>query len=571
VIVADEATGREVAAKVTSGTGISLDGQSTGIEYLAAGQHAEVRFGGNGTAAEEISARVETRPEQHVSGVVRNLNSNTRSILIEPVRGEPVEFRVSPDAGITRNGRDAGLGEVRADDLVLAASRFDPSTGVMARLAVRSLEDAELVGVIVGVNEHARWVTVSQRNGEMTTVRVTDDTDVSDPENRGLRLDELSVGDRVVGGRYRPVEEDGTARNVASRMTVGAPEVESLRGIVVLLDEVHAGAGRIVIERPGVEAPAKLFVADPASRVRVVKNGQPLDGLEGVEVGDIVEFGAYDPLTGALSSLTVVTPGAGRVRGVVASVNAAAGTLEVLSPEGYALEMIAGESAGIHLNGRGLDSLSGIEPGDTVTAALYASDASGRRTVLTLDVLSGRGVLEAARTAQRRAETPEGPVTAPAPVETVFSGVIESIEDGKWVIGRREFFVTDETQFFGEDPERGLVAKAALRAGDDGAFMALAVSVAGRPGDNPEHRPVNVKLGAGDGAAGAVVVTGVVRTLEAHMWSIDGVKFAVTDSTTIVGVPEIGREAHVTLERQADGTPVAVVIVLGEGKQTVAP
>ncbi|NQU97762.1 MAG: hypothetical protein HQ548_08970, partial [Chloroflexi bacterium] len=47
--------------------------------------------------------------------------------------------------------------------------------------------------------------------------------------------------------------------------------------------------------------------------------------------------------------------------------------------------------------------------------------------------------------------------------------------------------------------------------------------------------------------------------------------FAVTDSTTIVGVPEIGREAHVTLERQADGTPVAVVIVLGEGKQTVAP
>ena len=239
----------------------------------------------------------------------------------------------------------------------------------------------------------------------------------------------------------------------------------------------------------------------------------------------------------------------------------------MLSSEGDTLEMIAGEGARIHLNGRGLDSLSGIEPGDTVTAALYASDASGRRTVLTLDVLSGRGVLEAARTAQRGAET----VTAPAPVETVFSGVIESIEDGKWVIGRREFFVTDETQFFGEDPERGLVAKAALRAGDDGAFMALAVSVAGRPGDNPEHRPINVKLGAGDGAAGAVVVTGVVRTLEARTWSIDGVEFAVTDSTTIVGVPEIGREARVTLERQADGTPVAVAIVMGEGKQTAKP
>ena len=354
---------------------------------------------------------------------------------------------------------------------------------------------------------------------------------------------------------------------------MGAPEVESLRGIVVQLDEVHAGAGRLVVERPGAEGPVKLFVPDPASRVAVVKNGQSADGLEGVEVGDIVEFGAYDPQTGALSSLTVVTPGAERVRGVVASVNAAEGALAVLSSEGDTLEMIAGEGARIHLNGRGLDSVSGIEPGDTVTVALYLSDVSGRRTVLALDVLSGRGVLAAARTAQRGAETPEGLVAAPAPVETVFSGVIESIEDGKWVMGGREFLVTDETQFFGEDPERGLVAKAALRAGEDGAFMALAVSVAGRPGDNPEHRPINVKLGAGDGAGGAVavVVTGVVRTLEARTWSIDGVKFAVTDSTTIVGVPEIGREARVTLERQPDGTPVAVAIVMGEGKQTAKP
>ena len=57
----------------------------------------------------------------------------------------------------------------------------------------------------------------------------------------------------------------------------------------------------------------------------------------------------------------------------------------------------------------------------------------------------------------------------------------------------------------------------------------------------------------------------------ARTWSIDGVEFTVTDSTTIVGVAEVGREARVTLKRQADGTPVAVAIVLGEGKQTVAP
>ena len=481
VIVSDEAAGRKVAAKVTVGTGISVDGRPVGLEYLAAGQRAEVWLAADGVTAEEISARVETRPERHLSGVVRKLDSNVRSIVVEPVRGQAVEVRVSPDAGITRNGRDAGLSEVRADDLVLDASRVDVATGLVARLVVRSPGEVELTGVIAGINEDARQVTVSHRNGRMTTVRVTDETEVRGPQDSAVRLDELSVGDRVVAGRYRPVEEDGTASNVAGYLAMGAPEVASLRGVVSLLDEVHAGAGRIMVDLPG------------------------------------------------------------------------------------------GEDARIHLNGKDVDSLSGIEPGDTVTAALYAAGASERRDVLMLDVLSGRRVLEAVRTAQQGTVAGEAAVAVPAPVETTFSGVIENIEDGKWVMGGRQFLVTERTQFFGEDPERGLVAKAALRAGEDGVFTALAVSVAGRPGENPERRPINVKPGTGDGTGGAVVVTGVVGAIEGHVWVIDGVEFTVTDATRITGVPEEGREARVTLERRDDGAPVALEIVLGEAKKAAGP
>ena len=571
VIVSDEAAGRKVAAKVTVGTGISVDGRPVGLEYLAAGQRAEVWLAADGVTAEEISARVETRPERHLSGVVRKLDSNVRSIVVEPVRGQAMEVRVSPDAGITRNGRDAGLSEVRADDLVLDASRVDVATGLVARLVVRSPGEVELTGVIAGINEDARQVTVSHRNGRMTTVRVTDETEVRGPQDSAVRLDELSVGDRVVAGRYRPVEEDGTASNVAGYLAMGAPEVASLRGVVSLLDEVHAGAGRIMVDLPGGEGPVKLFVAHPASRVEVLKNGRRMEGLEGVEVGDIVESGVYDPQTGALSKLTVVTSGAERIRGVVASVDTAAGTLAVLSSGGETVEMMAGEDARIHLNGKDVDSLSGIEPGDTVTAALYAAGASERRDVLMLDVLSGRRVLEAVRTAQQGTVAGEAAVAVPAPVETTFSGVIENIEDGKWVMGGRQFLVTERTQFFGEDPERGLVAKAALRAGEDGVFTALAVSVAGRPGENPERRPINVKPGTGDGTGGAVVVTGVVGAIEGHVWVIDGVEFTVTDATRITGVPEEGREARVTLERRDDGAPVALEIVLGEAKKAAGP
>ena len=124
---------------------------------------------------------------------------------------------------------------------------------------------------------------------------------------------------------------------------------------------------------------------------------------------------------------------------------------------------------------------------------------------------------------------------------------------------------------FGEDPERGLVAKAALRAGGDGVFTALAVSVAGRPSENPDRRPINVRPGADDGADGAVVVTGVVRAIEGRTWVIDGAEFVVTDATRITGVPEEGREARATLKRRDDGTSVAVEITLGNVGRSVGP
>ena len=151
----------------------------------------------------------------------------------------------------------------------------------------------------------------------------------------------------------------------------------------------------------------------------------------------------------------------------------------------------------------------------------------------------------------------------PAPVETTISGVIEAIEGDKWSIGGKGFLVTKDTQFFGEQPEPGLVAKAALRAGEDGIFTALLVSVAGKPTENPERSPINVRPGPNDASDGTVVVSGVVRSIEEGVWRINGLSFVVDAATRITGVPEVGREAWVSLKREADGTSAAVEVVVG--------
>lgn len=563
VIVADVAEGTKVAANVRPGTKISLDGEPADVGKLAAGQRAEVWLTGDGVTATQLRVSLEERPEAHLSGVVRRLDTEGRSILVAPVSGEPVELRIAPDAGITRNGQDVGLSEVGSDDLVLGASSFDPETRVVNRLVVSSLESVNLAGTVAGVNEAAGRVTVRLDNGGTTTVRVTEDTELDGPEDRAVLLSDLQVGDRVVAGQYRPVDTDGLAFNVATELAVAPPEIDGLRGVVVLLDEVHNGAGRIMVDDPDREQPVKLFVSHPASRVAVFKDGRQTNGLESIEIGDIVESAAYEPGTGALARLTVVTPGAERIRGVVSSVDPVAGALAVVSSDGDTVRMVTAGDAEIRLNGRLVGSLAGIETGDTVAAALYAEEEPGQISALGLHVLSGRRVVEAVTNSQEPYTSGRTPVAMPGPVETTISGVIELIDGDRWVIGGREFVVTKATQFFGEEPEPGLVAKAALRAGEDGAFTALAVSVAGKPSENPERRPINVKPGSSDAADGTVLVSGVIRSIAGNVWTIEGVAFVVTDGTRIVGAPEVGREARVSVRREADGTSVAVEVVLG--------
>ena len=169
-----------------------------------------------------------------------------------------------------------------------------------------------------------------------------------------------------------------------------------------------------------------------------------------------------------------------------------------------------------------------------------------------------------------------------APLPATISGVIESIDGTRWEIGDHNFIVTSETQFFGERPQEGLVAKATLRVNDAGEFVATAVSVAGRPDSNPTTRPADVKpTQPGDssgqgGNEGLMRILGKVQKIDQSadgqmIVVIDGVKILILASTVVVGDPIEGVTALAVVRRNASGSVTAVTIAFGRSpSSTVA-
>jgi hypothetical protein len=626
VVVANRSIDAKIVAKVTSSTEIEVDGQPAAIGNLAAGMAAEIEFDvaslpDDADATLLVDGRLDAKSirartivdddEAHVAGVIAWHNIDTGFVGIRAGDGNVVRAQVIDDSVIVKDGAPARFSQLAVGDLVLDATRFNRETLILGRLVVQSPRTITFSGAITGLNRNPDRMTVATADGRVLTAFVTSTTVIVSEELGEISFLDLSVGDNVLKGTVKPVTRDDRTVFAAVALSIGQPRVSTARGVVASVDDatgelvvatgnstpapatddggvagdapesatdVTAPEEGSEVAAPGEPELLQLFVV-PGARAALMKNGVLIEGLEPIEPGDIVESVSYLTSVNRILKLSVVTPNLQRVRGQVAAIDEDRLGLAIATTSGRLVRVEITDQTVIKLNGRTVPSLLGVEVRDIVSEAVFVAndDTAVAGIALSLNIFS-RNTIEP--DSGLIAGLPNGTapaLSATAPVvETVVSGVIENIDGNVWTLANRRFLVTDSTQFFGEAPRVGLVAKAVLRARLDGVFVATAISVAGSPDTNPTTRPFAVEpVRPADGSGGTSADTSLVRvsgrvvSVEGQrdgtfIILIDGVKIVLNTSTEIEGEPLAGAFATALVRRTLSGAVVAVSVAFME-------
>ena len=584
IVVANSQHNVKVAAKVTEQTDVEVDGQPASFGQLAAGMAVEVDFStessstgsqgeivaeaGNRTAVAIRARTVVGDHEAYVAGVITTTNPDARAVAVLPRSGEVVRARVVDDAVIIKDGARARFADLKVGDIVLDATRYNQATMVFTRLLVQSPRGISISGTVTGIGHSPDRLTVAASNGDVLSVFIVDETGIHGANGERLEFGDLSIGDRIVKGSLQPVIRDGRTVNVARELVLGYPAIAVARGKVTRVN-ADTGVVRIAVTADTTDGSSTELELSLAERQRsvLIKNGERIDDLSTVQVGDIVESVSYTQETRLIIKMVVASPNLQRIRGAVSSVASSGLVIEGSSGRFFGLSV--NKDTNITLNGVRVDTLKDVKPRQIVVEAVYISRSSDLTEGLALRIvlLDRPQLIDGSNSSSSSGST--GSV-----VETTVSGVIKSIDGNDWRIGDHKFIVNGDTQFFGERPQEGLVAKASLRLNDWGQFVATAISVAGHPDSNPTTRPADVQPSQPGDSSGQGSTDGLVRILgkvQKIDWLsdgqmvvvIDGVKILVLPSTILVGEPFEDVTALAVVRRNASGSVTAVTIAFG--------
>ena len=145
------------------------------------------------------------------------------------------------------------------------------------------------------------------------------------------------------------------------------------------------------------------------------------------------------------------------------------------------------------------------------------------------------------------AEDLQGLGFTPEEIESILSGVVEGLEDGKLMIDGNIVEISDETEFEGEI-ELGDEVEIKFRFDDEGGMIAQSVEFSGVDDDDSE-----------------VEFFGIVESMGSDAWVIGGKNVAVTPSTEIKGGIAEGDSVKVHAYSGDAGALVAREIEPAEG------
>jgi hypothetical protein len=148
--------------------------------------------------------------------------------------------------------------------------------------------------------------------------------------------------------------------------------------------------------------------------------------------------------------------------------------------------------------------------------------------------------------------------------EVELFGSVESISGSVYMIGGKTVNTDATTEFVGAVVVGSFVkVHAALNV--DGTYLAreieLISAVVVTPGDDDDQDEDQDDQGE-DEDEQEIKITGVLESMVAGLWVVDGIEFVVDDTTKIEGDPQVGDTVKVEAHVQSDGTNLAHEIEL---------
>ncbi len=482
----------KVAAKITSDTEITLDGEAASIGLLLTGQLVDVQFEfpevgslgditayGGGLWATAIRARSSAPVgEDHISGVVETLDLEVNEITIRPTDGSPIRLVITGEVPVIRNGLNTTMSAIKLGDLVVDATRIGVESDLLTRLVVVARSNVTFTGSITGIGLEPPRLLITGENGRSLNVLVTEDT-WTILDGQRVKFEDLNVGLRVVSGVYTVAGSNGAFYNVATMVSVESPRVERAAGIIsrvnIVLGEITVLSGK-----SSDTLELELIMPDEPLGVNFLKDGQPIDSLSEVERGDQVDIVLYAINTGVIEKLSVVSDNYIRSRGSLITISGDQRFAQVTLVTGELFDLWIGPESIMSLNGARIDSLSPVDE--------LLNGSGGERPykkAMVPEVLFIRDSLDSDLgviiSIQFQIKVDDTGGVDGSGVEMETSGVIEVIRGKTWVIGGNVFIVNFSTDILGEEPEVGLVAKALLVSNPGGTFIAREVNVFRRP------------------------------------------------------------------------------------------
>ena len=491
VIAANEKQGIKVAAKVTDETEVTLDGESSDISSLRAGQAVDIQFESSGVGSildisgSDVTLRalaIRARSsvplqEDHISGIVERIEINVPAITIRPTDGPFVRLMVGDDVPIIRGGKRVEFEEIEVGDLVIDAVRVNGNSRSLTRLVVVAQSNVKFRGTVTGIGREPNRLLVMVENGQSLNVLVTSET-VIIVDGRRVAFGAVKTGMRIINGVYTVTGRGGVFYNVATIISIESPKVVRATGIITF---VNAADGELTILSGKSTNTRRIELKLPETPLgeNLLKDGLPIESLSEVGRGDRVDIVFYVLESGVIEKLSVVSDNFIQARGTLLRVSSNHRIAMVELANGRVFDLWVGAGSEMRLHGRRIATLrpvaellnqaenTGAEVSALVPGVLFIKDSidSDRGVIITIQF-------------QIKVESNREGANA---VELTVSGPIEAINGDTWVIDGRVFTVIDGTRFAGEKPEVGLIAVAVLVGRPDGAFVARTIRVSASP------------------------------------------------------------------------------------------
>lgn len=152
--------------------------------------------------------------------------------------------------------------------------------------------------------------------------------------------------------------------------------------------------------------------------------------------------------------------------------------------------------------------------------------------------------------------------------EVELFGTVESISGAVYMIGGKTVNTDASTEFVGAVVV-GSFVKIHASLNTDGTYLAreielISAAVVTPGGDDDDDQDEDQDDQGEDEDEQEIKITGVLESMAAGLWVVDGVEFVVNDTTKIEGDPQVGDTVKVEAHVQTDGTNLAHEIELEE-------